>query len=71
MAKHWKDGLTPAQIRDIEMRRGAEVIVEKHDAAADIFGQLFNPDFNHRRPNEYNRQLAERNKKRWERGGGD
>lgn len=65
MAHDWKKGLTPQQITDIELQRGAETAMSKEGAKEELFASLFDPDYKPRLQNDYNRQLAERNKHRW------
>ena len=61
----WKKGLTPEQIKDAEMQRGAEISMSKEGAAQELFASMYDPDYKPRLQSEYNRNLAERNKHRW------
>lgn len=68
----WRAGLTPQQIRDAEMNRGAEVLEIKHGALRQILAERFDPDYQPPKPThhvsadskEYNRRLRETNKNR-------
>lgn len=49
------------------MRRGADVIIEKHGAAEGIVAALFDPEFEKQdRRSQYAKDLAKKNAKRWE-----
>jgi hypothetical protein len=44
---NWRDGLTRQQIRDAEMRRGTEVLVDRHGAELleQTLAERFDPDW--------------------------
>jgi hypothetical protein len=67
----WRTGLTPEQIRDAEMNRGAEVTNQKYGALQDLLARQFDPNYepptptHHVSAKEYNRRLREQNKERF------